>query len=509
MITLIKNGVQRMIPDGYKPFISDDHFKQEIYQKIEKVYAKKEAQMLASISALFDIIPIKDGMTLSFHHHYRNGDLLVNMVAEEIKKRGLKNMTLAPSSIFPVHKPLSDLIKNKHITSIYTNYISGDVADTISYGHMKDLLIMDTHGGRARAIETGDINIDVCFIAASAADKQGNANGIDGPNPCGPLGYIYPDLYYAKHKVIVTDTILDKLSSNDIDYSFVDYIIKVSQIGLSTGIESGTTQMTKDPIQLKIAKDTVNLVQELGLIKDGLSFQTGAGSTSIAVSHFLKGEMVKQNIKGSFASGGITKSLTSMFEDQLFNDLYDVQSFDLEAVESYKKNKHHHLMDASQYANPFYKDNIASKLDIVILGATEVDLNFNVNVTTSSTHKLMGGSGGHSDTAYESKLTIITTNLVKSRIPFIKDHVETISTPGTSVDIVVTERGIAVNPRRKDLLEKLKDSLLNIMPIESLYQKALDITSKPEPIKHKERIIGLIRYRDGSIIDSIYEVDHK
>ena len=504
---LIKNGVQRMIPEGYKSFISDDHFKQETYQKKDIVYAKKEAQLVASISALFDMIPIKDGMTLSFHHHYRNGDLLINMVAEEIKKRGLKHMVFAPSSIFPVHKPLSDLIKNKQITSIYTNYISGDVADTISRGHMKDLLIMDTHGGRARSIETGDIEIDVCFIAASAADQHGNANGIDGPNPCGPLGYIYPDLYYAKHKVVVTDTILDKLSSNDIDQAYVDYVIKVDQIGLSTGIESGTTQMTKDPIQLKIAKDTVDVIKTLGLIKNGLSFQTGAGSTSIAVSHFLKEEMLKRKVKGSFASGGITKSLVDMFEHQLFDDLYDVQSFDLEAVESYKNNKHHHSMDASKYANPFYKENIASKLDIVILGATEVDLNFNVNVTTSSTHKLMGGSGGHSDTAYESKLTIITTNLVKSRIPFIKEHIETITTPGSSVDVIVTERGIAINPKRKDLLERLKQSSINIMPIESLYQKAIQMTSKPEPIKHKERIIGLIRYRDGSIIDSIYEVN--
>ncbi len=152
------------------------------------------------------------------------------------------------------------------------------------------------------------LKIDVTFIAASASDQQGNANGVDGPNPCGPLGYIYPDLYYSKHKVVVTDIIVDKLSVNDIDHTYVDYIVKVDQIGLSSGIESGTTQMTKDPVQLKIAKDTVTLMKTLGLIKHGLSFQTGAGSTSIAVSHFLKEEMINHNIKGSFASGGITKS---------------------------------------------------------------------------------------------------------------------------------------------------------------------------------------------------------
>ena len=187
-------------------------FKNEVHKIIDKVVPNHACKMVDSISSLFDIIPITDGMTLSFHHHYRNGDLLINMVLEEIKKRQLKDMTLAPSSIFPKHEPLVELMKDKQVTSIYTNYLNGPVAEAISKGYLKNFLIMDTHGGRARAIEAGEIKIDVVFIAASAADSLGNANGVDGKNPCGPLGYIYPDLYYAKNKVVVTDTILDKLS---------------------------------------------------------------------------------------------------------------------------------------------------------------------------------------------------------------------------------------------------------------------------------------------------------
>ena len=75
----------------------------------------------------------------------------------------------------------------------------------------------------ARAIETGEIKIDVAFIAVSAADSKGNANGIDGLNPCGPLGYIYPDLYYAKHKVLLTDTMMDNLSKIDIEHDYIDF----------------------------------------------------------------------------------------------------------------------------------------------------------------------------------------------------------------------------------------------------------------------------------------------
>jgi citrate lyase subunit alpha/citrate CoA-transferase len=163
-------------------------------------------------------------------------------------------------------------------------------------------------------------------------------------------------------------------------------------------------------------------------------------------------------------------------------------------------------MTASEYANPFYKDNIVNKLDVVVLGATEIDLNYNVNVTTTSTHQLIGGSGGHSDTAYGAKLTIITTNLVKSRIPSIRKEIQVVSTPGHSVDVIVTERGIAINPNRKDLLDQLKNSPLKILTLDELYKKAIEITGKPELFKHKDRVVGLVRYRDGSILDSIYEV---
>jgi citrate lyase subunit alpha / citrate CoA-transferase len=119
---------------------------------------------------------------------------------------------------------------------------------------------------------------------------------------------------------------------------------------------------------------------------------------------------------------------------------------------------------------------------------------------------LIGGSGGHSDTAYGAKLTIITTNLVKSRIPSIRKEIQVISTPGYSIDAIVTERGIAINPNRKDLLNKLKNSTLKILTLNELYQKAVDIAGKPKLFKHKNRVVGLVRYRDGSILDSIYEV---
>ena len=69
----------------------------------------------------------------------------------------------------------------------------------------------------------------------------------------------------------------------------------------------------------------------------------------------------------------------------------------------------------------------------------------------------MGGSGGHSDTAAGAKLTIIVTNLVRGQWPIIRDRVHTATTPGETVDVLVTDQGVTVNPRRSDLLGFLEE----------------------------------------------------
>jgi citrate lyase subunit alpha/citrate CoA-transferase len=246
-------------------------------------------------------------------------------------------------------------------------------------------------------------------------------------------------------------------------------------------------------------------MEATNLLKDGMSFQSGAGGISLAVTSYLRDYMIEKDIKGSFASGGITGYLTDMLEEGLFSSLFDVQCFDLQAIESIKKNPNHLRMSASQYGNPEVSS-VVDNLDIVILGATEIDLDFNVNVTTGADGVLMGGSGGHQDTAAGSKVSIIVSKLFSSRIPLIKDRVDVITTPGSTVDILVTERGICVNPLRGDLIELFKAAKLNIMPIKELQAYAESIMGKPEPIEKSSRVIGLSEYRDGTILDYIYAV---
>ena len=475
----------------------------------KKDYPKKEAKpskVYESIKDLFDKLDLKDGITVSSHHHLRNGDAVLNMMMLELQTRGIKDITLVASSLFPVHKELIPLLEDGTITNIITSYISGDLAKAISKGKLKGKILMQSHGGRARSIIDKDVVIDYAFIAAPSCDPMGNISGVNGEASCGSMGYAIADAIYAKKKIAITDTIVAYPNyPSDITEDYVDYILKVDSIGDKNGIVSGTTKVTKDPVGLKIAKDTLKVMKASGLLKDGFSYQSGAGGISLAVTDFLRDYMIKENIKGSFASGGITGYLTDMLEEGLFTSLYDVQCFDLKAIESIKKNANHLRMSGSEYGNPEVSA-VVDNLDVVILGATEIDLDFNVNVITGADGMLMGGSGGHQDTAAGAKMSIIVSKLFSSRLPVIKNRVDVIATPGTTIDVLVTERGIAVNPLRQDLIEKFKASDLNVMTIQELKAIADNFMGEPNDIKKKDRIIGYSEYRDGSILDAIYEV---
>jgi len=511
-IKMVKTILGRELPDyidGYgavKPFqgaFSDGGIKTRNAVKLMSV-PPGDLKVLGSLDEAIDRLNIKDGMTISFHHHLRNGDHVLNRVLEGLAQRGVKGLTVAASSIFPIHEPLVKHIENGVVTGLVANYISGPVADAISKGQLKKPAIMQTHGGRARAIESGDLHIDVAFLAAPTADTYGTINGVSGKSACGALGYAISDAEYADITVAITDHLVPfPACPIQISQVFVDYVVQVESIGDPRGIVSGTTKITKDPVALIIAKRTAEVIKASGLVKDGMSFQTGAGGTSLAVAAELKEIMRRKGVVGSFASGGITGYLVEMLEEGLFKTLFDVQCFDLAAIASFRKNVTHQAMSASMYGNPHTKGAVVNNLDIMILGATEIDTAFNVNVTTGSNGVIMGGSGGHSDTAAGAKLAIVVTNLLKSRLPIIKDRVTTITTPGESIDVVVTERGIAVNPRRADLIEKLSHTNLPLVTIDELKTLAEKITGVPKAVQTLEKIVAVVEYRDGSVIDVV------
>ncbi len=387
----MKNNIGRDIPEqiaGYGPAVgfagafAIGPGRQRQAPPVKRI-RPDESKLLASLTTVFKRIPITDGMTLSFHHHFRNGDGVVNMVLATAAQLGLKNLTVALSSVFPVHAPLIEHITNGVVTALDTNYLSGPLAQAVSRGILKKPVILRTHGGRARAIECGQLKIDVAFIAAPAADDYGNINGVQGPAACGSMGYAFPDAQYADYVVAVTDHLLEyPLTPVSIPQTRVDYVVKVDSVGDPKGIVSGTTQVTKDPVGLKIADSAAKVIRATGLLCDGFSFQTGAGGASLATAHFVRRMMEEAGITGSFALGGITGYMVDMLEKGLFKKILDVQGFDLEAIRSLAANPKHMEVGADFYANPFNNGCAVNKLDVVVLAATEIDTDFHVNVVT-------------------------------------------------------------------------------------------------------------------------------
>ena len=467
-----------------------------------------KTKVVSSLQAAILQSELKDGMTVSFHHHLRNGDYVLNMVMEQIAALGIKNLTVNASSLFDTHMPLLDHIASGVVTTIQTDYMAAGLGRAISQGAMENPVQFRTHGGRPRDIALGVTPIDVAFIAAPACDPMGNCSGKYGPSACGSLGYAMADARYAKHVVIVTDNLVPyPLQDWSIPETEVDAVVTVDAIGDPKGIVSGTTRITRDPVGLVMASHAAKVIEASGLLRDGFSFQTGAGGASLAAAKFLKDIMLEKKIQGSFGLGGITGYMVDMLKAGCFRSLLDVQCFDLEAVESLRTNPMHQEISALQYAAPTGRSAAVDSLDVVILGATEIDTDFNVNVHTDSRGYIMGGSGGHSDTAAGAKLSMIIAPMFRARLPIVTDHVTCISTPGKDIDVLVTQGGIAVNPAREDLRERLTAAGLPVVDIHELKEKTERITGKPAKAPHGDRVVAEVIGREGALQDVIYNIE--
>lgn len=450
---------------------------------------------------------LKSGMTVSFHHHLRNGDYVLNMVMDEIAALGIRDLTVNASSLFDTHAPLKEHIRNGVVRKILTDYMSAGLGSFISGGGMETPVEFRTHGGRPADIGNGRTPIDVAFIAAPAADPMGNCTGKLGKSACGSLGYAIPDAKHAKYVVAITDELHPyPLCGWSIPETDVDAVVVVDSIGDPKGIVSGTTRITRDPVGLLMAQTAVDVIKASGLLKEGFSFQTGAGGASLAAAKYLMDVMLKERIHGSFGLGGITGYLVDMLNAGCFESLLDVQCFDLKAVESIRSNPKHCEISATHYASPFAKSAVVDSLDVVILGATQIDTDFNINVHTDSNGRIMGGSGGHSDTAAGAKLSMIIAPLSRARLPIVTDRVTCVSTPGSTIDVLVTQKGVAVNPKNEELALRLRDAGVRVRDIRELKELAERTSGVPEKPRLGERIVADVIYRDGTVIDHIREV---
>lgn len=449
---------------------------------------------------------IKSGMTLSFHHHFREGDYIVNMVMEKVHKMGVKDITICASSLGTAQNELVEYMEDGTITNIHSSGVRGKIGKAISEGKLQGIAVMHSHGGRVRAIETGEIHIDIAFIGAPTCDDYGNCRGIGGKSNCGVLSYAVVDADYADKVVAVTDCLVPFPNvPAHISMTKVDYVVVVDSIGNSEKIATGAAKPTTDMRKLKMADYCTRFVVNTPYFKDGFSYQTGVGGASIASTISLSAIMRERGIHMRFGVGGLTKPMCELLRQGQVDVLLDTQDFDLAAVDSVEDIGHFSI-SAGEYANPFNKGAIVNKLDFVILGTLEVDVNFNCNVVVGSDGVIAGAQGGHPDTAAGAKCAIVITPLLQGRSPVVCTKVTTVTTPGESIDVVVTDYGIAINPKRRDLLEAMKNVDLPFKTIEELRDIAYNIAGIPEPVPFEDRIVGIIESRDGTIIDVVRQI---
>lgn len=448
-----------------------------------------------------------DGMTLGFHHHFREGDLIVNMVMHEVHKMGIRDVTICASSLGKAHDELLPYIEDGTITGIESSGVRGKIGEGISRGKLKGLAIMRSHGGRVRAIQTGETVIDISFIGAPTCDDYGNCRGIGGKSDCGVLSYSFVDGNHANKVVAVTDCLVPFPNyPAHIAMTKVDYVCVVDAIGNPEKIATGAAKPTTDVRKLLMADYCTKVVVNAPYFKEGFSYQTGVGGASIASTVLLMKIMEERGIRMGFGVGGLTKAMCDLLDKGLVNCLLDTQDFDLDAVRSVK-NPRHFRISAGAYANPFNKGAFVNKLDYVILAALEVDVKFNCNVVVGSDGIITGAQGGHPDTAAGAKCTIVITPLLQGRIPAICTDVTTVTTPGECVDVVVTDSGVAINPLRQDLIEAMKDvDDIPFRTIEELRDRAYQITGEPERVQFGDRVVGIIESRDGTIMDVVREI---
>jgi len=447
---------------------------------------------------------LKEGMTVSFHHQLRNGDYVINQTLESIKNLGIKNIMMAQTAMFNVHNPVIDFIKEGIVNRIEGS-INGVVGDYISRNPLNFPVVLRSHGGRWAAVKTGELHVDIAVIAASAADERGNATGIIGESAFGPISYSQVDAMHADKVIIVSDNIVDyPLKFQEMQERHVDVVAQVDNIGDPKNIMSGTTKITEDPMKLKIAHDCVDLMDAAGYIKDGMIFQSGAGGISLAAMKYLDDRLEEKDVVASTATGGLTKLICDIYQKGRVKKIYYSQVFDDYSVK-FIQNDLGMPADIGHYADPTSKGRTIDGLDTVVLGATEVDIDFNVNVNTHSDGRMLHGIGGHQDTAAGSSLCIITCPVFRKENPIVREKVTTITTPGDVVDAIVTDKGIAINPKRTDILEKVKGNL-NIVPIEDLKDMAYEATGGTQELEFEDRIVGCTKWFDGTILDIIKKV---
>ena len=298
------NAVGREIPEevlkatGKEAFKGayafDNHEYKKAAPKAHAMMDPNRSKIVENIHEALVKCEIKDGMTISFHHHFREGDYVVNMVMDEIHKMGIKGITICASSLGKANDAIVPYIEDGTIVGIQSSGVRGKIGEAISTGKLRDIAIMRSHGGRVRAIESGEVHIDIAFIGAPTCDEYGNMRANGGKSDCGVLSYAMVDAQYADRVVAITDCLVPFPNiPASISMTQVDFVCVVDEIGNPAKIATGAAKPTTDVRKIMMADYCTQFVINTPYFKDGFSYQTGVGGASIA-SNISLGKIMEE-----------------------------------------------------------------------------------------------------------------------------------------------------------------------------------------------------------------------
>jgi citrate lyase subunit alpha / citrate CoA-transferase len=515
-VELVTNAADRPVPISVNgriqtPFLGVGNYRPGGEKAAPPIRSNSEYpangdKRVSDLETALRLCGLRDGMVISSHHHLRDGDIIARQALQTAACMGVKDLTWFPSASFPSQKSVIDLMEAGVVHHIEGS-MNGPLGEYCSQGKMRGLGVLRSHGGRWQAIQDGEVHIDIAIIAAPTADPFGNATGSIGKSACGSLGFALADSIYADRVIVVTDNLVPfpcipwQIQGNN-----VDYVVEVPSVGNPSKIVSGTTQITRSPDRLLIARYVAEFLRAAGIMRDGFSFQAGAGGIALAFVDYLRAMMKEAKVKARFVRGGSTKYLVELLNEGLTDYILDGQTFDLDGVRSLAANPRHVATSPFTSYNYHGKGNFASMIDAVVLGATEVDVDFNANVVTHSDGKLLHGIGGWQNCLFAG-CTILALPSFRDRIPVIVDRVTTLTGPGELIDVVVTERGIAINPRRQDLLDATRNSSLPLRDIHQLQKEVHNICGgAPQKPSFTDNPVAVVKWVDGTLLDTVWQL---
>jgi citrate lyase subunit alpha/citrate CoA-transferase len=237
---LIKNAAGRLVPQEVNgvpqtPFKGVGKFKPDSSHASPQVvscahYPADGNKTVKSLKAALEKCGLKDGMTISSHHHFRNGDLVMNQVFDIAADIGVQGLRWFPSAAFPCHEPII-----RHMENGVVDWVEGSLNGPLGYfasqGNMRGIAVLRSHGGRWQAVQDGEVHIDIAVIAAPTADAFGNATGDQGPSACGLLGFGLVDSIYADKVIVVTDNLVPfPCVPWQIQGQHVDYVVVLQDL---------------------------------------------------------------------------------------------------------------------------------------------------------------------------------------------------------------------------------------------------------------------------------------